>query len=590
MVTEISTWGDLENIILDTAGSYKLVNDLDSDTSGYSSLAEDWRPIAGGFSGTLDGNGYVIDGMTVDGDFSLYGLFEDLQGATIKNLTVKNATVIAGTENAGILAGETTDECTIEKCTFTGLVDSGGEAGLIAGNLGGIAGGTVKNVDVAGTVRGYRCGLIAGTSLSEIIECTATGTVEGQNADTNTPKIGGMVGYNQNNIKRCLCDADVTHINDTNYKYEAGGLVGYHDAATISQSRALGKVSVAGSLGGIAGNSFDNIETSYTTAEINGLQGALGDAPKEGGITGTIENNRIADSTYWDTEATTVSVSDSGDSAVGTPLTTSEMQGDSASSNMGLLDFESIWRTVPDSYPELEAHYTSPTVTVNGTINDAQGNPVPNDVVEVVGVGYIQADENGSFKTTLKQEDTITALKGAVSRQAASTMTFEYGGIEVIVTNPYDGEPLEDTAVKIGRYWFETDAEGKVVNPLIPPGQETDVTVFDRTLSATPNEGQIVTVDMADHPDWPDPQDLADNERLVTIQTADGEPVADLPVEAAPTGSPTRSDETGTAVVTVPNDSNQLLIGAGNPLLRTHRIPIPDVPVRAEITVETLTR
>jgi hypothetical protein len=58
---------------------------------------------------------------------------------------------------------------------------------------------------------------------------------------------------------------------------------------------------------------------------------------------------------YWDTEATGQS-SSAGNGATG--LTTSEMQGSSASTNMGGFDFTNTWNTVPSEYPVLDSFDT----------------------------------------------------------------------------------------------------------------------------------------------------------------------------------------------------------------------------------------
>lgn len=54
---------------------------------------------------------------------------------------------------------------------------------------------------------------------------------------------------------------------------------------------------------------------------------------------------------YWDTESTDQDTTAGG----GEGLTTDEMQGSEAQTNMDALDFDDTWQTVvdPDDYPEL---------------------------------------------------------------------------------------------------------------------------------------------------------------------------------------------------------------------------------------------
>ncbi len=117
---KISTGADLAKIGVDEAypldGKYILANDI--DLSAY----ENWTPIGndyslGGFTGTFDGNGYTISGMTVNATAvtptlaQVYGgLFNHLIGASVRNLVVNNSTVLAGLSGkqafAGIIAGD----------------------------------------------------------------------------------------------------------------------------------------------------------------------------------------------------------------------------------------------------------------------------------------------------------------------------------------------------------------------------------------------------------------------------------------------------------------------------------------------------
>jgi len=53
-------------------------------------------------------------------------------------------------------------------------------------------------------------------------------------------------------------------------------------------------------------------------------------------------------SSYWDVENT-----GQDSSAGGTGLNTTEMQGESAETNMDGFDFSSVWDTVAGDYPEL---------------------------------------------------------------------------------------------------------------------------------------------------------------------------------------------------------------------------------------------
>lgn len=112
---------------------------------------ESWTPIH--FQGTLDGNGKTISNMTitqsVDGNT---GFFASVDG-TVKNLHLKNVALTADAEYAGLLAG--TNLGNIENCTATGSVtDSRAEScvGVLVGNNAGkILGGSHTLTATAGS-------------------------------------------------------------------------------------------------------------------------------------------------------------------------------------------------------------------------------------------------------------------------------------------------------------------------------------------------------------------------------------------------------------------------------------------------------
>jgi hypothetical protein len=98
---------------------------------------------------------------------------------------------------------------------------------------------------------------------------------------------------------------------------------------------------------------------TYATGEVNGTarvtRGVVGenfrDCPFREGSTlcADFGPSTVSDS-YWDTQATGQTTS-----AGGSGLATAGMQGDAARDNMAGLDFDAVWQTVPDDYPELRA-------------------------------------------------------------------------------------------------------------------------------------------------------------------------------------------------------------------------------------------
>ncbi len=147
---QIYDWDDLNAIRVNPAGRYRLMNDLDSASAGYWTLAsktanvrKGWQPIGTSgnpFTGTFDGQGYEITDLFIDrpaeNEVGLFGVVEE--GAIVTNVEVVNADV-TGKQYVGGLAGNNSG--TVMNSYFSGTV-TGDQylGGLMGGN-----GGTVSN-------------------------------------------------------------------------------------------------------------------------------------------------------------------------------------------------------------------------------------------------------------------------------------------------------------------------------------------------------------------------------------------------------------------------------------------------------------
>lgn len=261
--SELAKLAEMTNNGLIKGGEFVLANDI--DLSGYSN----WTPIGyymdssgswednKAFTGTFNGNGYVIKGLKISDDTHKYlGLFGAINNATIMNLGVENANISAGENNsAGILVGglavanSFTSASNISNCyttgTLNGAVYSGGIVGIVLGNF-------LKITD------SYSEANITSSSDSNWSDCCAGGLL-------------GITGYGSANIKNCYSTGNVKNINtNTNGGRYAGGIVGNiilvkeeADIGTtaIKNSFSVGKVS-GGAAGAFAGS-------------INGYNGCL---------------------------------------------------------------------------------------------------------------------------------------------------------------------------------------------------------------------------------------------------------------------------------------------------------------------------
>ena len=202
--------------------SYVLGNDI--------KITEKWTPVKN-FSGTLDGAGYRIEDIFITDNGRKSGLFESIEGGTVKNLTV-NADISAK-EIAGVIAGENNGG-TIDGCCVTGFLEVAG------GNGGGI------------------CGINRG-KVTDCLSCLYS-VKAGSFA-------GGIAGQNSGEIKNCLSAAETV----TSDMY-SGGIAGTNNGGYITGCAAV-NIAVYNTMtyngGKISTNRNDGImENNYSFSDM----------------------------------------------------------------------------------------------------------------------------------------------------------------------------------------------------------------------------------------------------------------------------------------------------------------------------------
>ena len=231
------------------------------------------------FSGTFDGQGHSIKGVSVTG-VTGRGLFSIIsENATVKNLNVVGIVRPSGSESSiGGIAG--TNKGVIYNCRFSGKVAA-------TNTVGGIVG--------------------ENTSTGSVLKCTAAGTVDGEKFT------GGVVGNNSGNIvqsinaasvnttneekKHSLEDIDLSTLTDvesytkkssssdeTSSATDTGGIAGYSTGTIFSceNSGSIGYPHVGYNIGGIAGRSSGLIMNCNNYGHLNGRKDI-------GGIAGQME-------------------------------------------------------------------------------------------------------------------------------------------------------------------------------------------------------------------------------------------------------------------------------------------------------------
>ena len=199
----------------------------------------DWTPIGKddnkAYTGTFDGNGKTITGLTVTGSYKYAGLFGDIdENGTVKNVVLEGVQI-------------TSD-------------NSSGYAGGVAGD----SWGTIENCSVSGSVSGttFAGGVVGSQWGGSITGCNSSATVKG------VIFAGGIAGETNSgaSLTGCYATGDVTVENDGTHNSHAGGVVGYNGGCTLTACYATGSVTGSGSgtiyVGGVTGSNNLGILTA----------------------------------------------------------------------------------------------------------------------------------------------------------------------------------------------------------------------------------------------------------------------------------------------------------------------------------------
>lgn len=217
------TWAD--GAFSYAKSSYVLTGDI--------RLTEDWTPIGTEekpFTGTFDGGGYVIYGLTIyASDLKSCGLFGYVKSGTVENLGVRDADILGSKDlgNAGAVVGVLYGG-TVNRCYSTGNVEA-----TIAGGIVGQAeeGSSVTNSYSTGKVSAVVAGGIAGELYNSAMEhCYSTGNITLLKAVTGEDESagGGLIGILLLEKEESLTFTDSVAFNPSvNGKVAPSGRLGY---------------------------------------------------------------------------------------------------------------------------------------------------------------------------------------------------------------------------------------------------------------------------------------------------------------------------------------------------------------------------
>lgn len=314
--TVINTVAELQNIQANLSGSYVLGGNIDASPTSSANGGTGFIPIgsaAAPFTGTFDGKGYKITGLTINSALAQVGLFgQTSQAAIIQNVELSQVAITATASGGavGSLVGRLNGS--VLNCGSTGTITGSSSAyigGLVGWSYGGGISYSTSSVVVSSTTSGGDLGGLVGYSESvlgpisvltqaSISNSKATGSVNGQSSGSGTASVGGLVGFNSAQITQSRAQGEVTGTGAS----MVGGLVGESNQqecpgscnenfASITESYATGAVSTGlnGKGGGLIGLNLGLITESFAIGSVTDTAGG-GD---EGGLVGDNEGGSM---------------------------------------------------------------------------------------------------------------------------------------------------------------------------------------------------------------------------------------------------------------------------------------------------------
>ena len=225
----------------------KLVNGGKTDinitlTADIDLTGKNWTPIGTSFSnkytGTFDGGGHTIKGLTVTTNDQFVGLFGSIGYAgTVKNVMMEDVQITSNRSSG------------------------------FAGGVAGYSDGTIENCSVSGSVSGtvYVGGVVGAQWNGSITGCSSSATVKG------TVYVGGVAGQTNGGatLTACYATGNVIIEIDRTQNISGGGLVGTNGGKGVRACYATGNVTSTGSstgnvhIFGLLGDNYTTVTACY---------------------------------------------------------------------------------------------------------------------------------------------------------------------------------------------------------------------------------------------------------------------------------------------------------------------------------------
>ena len=315
----LSDAGELEAMHEDPEGVYKLADHIDLNGSVAWNYGKGWTPVGlsdddAAFTGSLDGDGHTITGLTINNPESEYqGLIGYAEGARVEHVKLM-AVHVHGDEYSGGLVGyldedEDENKGVLETITVSGQITSS------YNNIGGVAGyvdeSLVHHLSVDVSVFGYQ-------------------------------NIGGVIGNARNSEVRHTWSKGRIEAEGIHTARSVGGLIGGSWGLMMTDSYSHASVSADDRVGGLVGGLSGRVYRCFSTGPVSGTEQRVGGLIGSTGTTASFGYH-----SFWDTESSGRSESAGGDLITG--LSTSEMQ---KQETFAMFNFHSLWQMAEGGYPE----------------------------------------------------------------------------------------------------------------------------------------------------------------------------------------------------------------------------------------------
>ena len=269
-VTSAAGLKNIDKLVNDGNTDIDITLDTDLDLTDM-----EWTPIGNyekQYTGTFDGNGKTITGLTVTGSDQYAGLFGRIgSGGKVMNVKLEGVQIESdnGMSDVGGVAGYSRG--TLENCSVSGSVSGSGMNGIAGGVVGYQTGGSITGCSSSATVNaGNVAGGVAGCTYSATLTaCYATGDVTLESINSGGNFVGGVVGDNTNRSTVIACYAWGSVTGSGSGTIYVGGVTGSNDLGTLTACyHATGDVTGASrSTGGVVGRNYkDNSGSSIVTA------------------------------------------------------------------------------------------------------------------------------------------------------------------------------------------------------------------------------------------------------------------------------------------------------------------------------------